>query len=367
MIMSVLTALPSSAFAANAYDKITGVSVYIDGHIDPGKKPTLIKALAENYPDEYNLFTVSYSGGNIVMGSSVLFQTPGGESVSTGASATAATYVLDFTMNIFDANNVPRTFDSASKIDVYINGSHAYGNGLPYTGNVTTFYSNSHDNAGLRIKQKFGNVKLTTPSSVTSLGFYNGSYQVPIEAPAVDGKHFAGWTGKDGNSQKAVFADATKAKTTVKAIAEGLSVTPNYEAHTPVAVAAVPATFKAAGKTAGTRCSACNAVLTAQKNVAKLGSPKLSKVTKAKKAFTAKWKKIANIDGYEVQYSLNKSFKKAKKYKTTTKKAKNTATSLKVSKLKSKKTYYVRIRAYKTINGKKQYSAWSAKKTVKTK
>lgn len=38
-----------------------------------------------------------------------------------------------------------------------------------------------------------------------------------------------------------------------------------------------------------------------------------------------------------------------------------------VSKLKAKKKYYVRVRAYKTVNGTKYYGAWSKTKTVKTK
>ena len=41
--------------------------------------------------------------------------------------------------------------------------------------------------------------------------------------------------------------------------------------------------------------------------------------------------------------------------------------STKIKKLKAKKKYYVQIRTYKTVNGTKYYSAWSAKKSVKTK
>ena len=38
-----------------------------------------------------------------------------------------------------------------------------------------------------------------------------------------------------------------------------------------------------------------------------------------------------------------------------------------VKNLKSKKTYYVQIRAYKTVGGKTYYSAWSGTKKVKVK
>jgi hypothetical protein len=38
-----------------------------------------------------------------------------------------------------------------------------------------------------------------------------------------------------------------------------------------------------------------------------------------------------------------------------------------VTKLKAKKTYYVRMRAYKTVDGVRQYGAWNAPKKAKTK
>ena len=64
-----------------------------------------------------------------------------------------------------------------------------------------------------------------------------------------------------------------------------------------------------------------------------------------------------------MQYSVYKNFKKAKT--KTIKKTKTTSAS--VSKLKKKKTYYVRVRTYKTVGGKKYYSSWSKVKKVKTK
>ena len=46
---------------------------------------------------------------------------------------------------------------------------------------------------------------------------------------------------------------------------------------------------------------------------------------------------------------------------------KNKTTSNTVKKLKAKKKYYVRIRTYKTVSGKKIYSDWSKSKNVTTK
>ena len=74
-------------------------------------------------------------------------------------------------------------------------------------------------------------------------------------------------------------------------------------------------------------------------------------------------KKTAQVSGYEVQYSTSKSFKSYKsKWLTSASK-----TGLTLSGLKAKTTYYVRVRTYKTVNGKKVYSAWSTTKYKKTK
>lgn len=91
----------------------------------------------------------------------------------------------------------------------------------------------------------------------------------------------------------------------------------------------------------------------------------LNKLTTGKKQFKATWKaQKTETSGYEVQYSTNKNFKSGNK---TAKITKNKTTSNTVKKLKAKKKYYVRIRTYKTVNGKKIYSDWSKSKSVKTK
>lgn len=87
---------------------------------------------------------------------------------------------------------------------------------------------------------------------------------------------------------------------------------------------------------------------------------KLAKSTKQKK-ITYKWKKV-NCTGYQYQWSTSKNFKK--NYLTKT--SKNTSVTIKTS--KSKKTYYVRVRAYvKHPNGTKYYGKWSTVKKVKVK
>ena len=93
---------------------------------------------------------------------------------------------------------------------------------------------------------------------------------------------------------------------------------------------------------------------------ADLAAPKLSSAKNSKsKSIALKWKKVSGAKGYEIQYSTKKNFKKNSKTKTT-KKVKYTIKSL-----KKKKTYYVRVRAYKTdASGNKVYGAWSKAKKV---
>ena len=100
------------------------------------------------------------------------------------------------------------------------------------------------------------------------------------------------------------------------------------------------------------------------KAVSKPKSAKIKKVKSAKKAVSVEWKKVSGVKGYEIQVATDKKFKKNKKT-ATVKKQKTTKVTIK--KLKAKKKYYVRIRTYKTANGKKVYSSWSKVKTIKTK
>lgn len=92
---------------------------------------------------------------------------------------------------------------------------------------------------------------------------------------------------------------------------------------------------------------------------------KLSKVKAAKKKATVKWKKqTKDTKGYQVQYSMDKSFKSGVKTKTVSGSKK---TSVTLKGMKSRKTYYVRIRTYQNASGGKCYSSWSGAKKVKIK
>ena len=91
----------------------------------------------------------------------------------------------------------------------------------------------------------------------------------------------------------------------------------------------------------------------------------ISKLSKAKKSFTVKWKKQnTQTTGYRLIYSMNSKFKTGNKYVMITS---NKTISKSIKKLKAKKKYYIRICTYKTVGGTKYYSGWSSVKSVTTK
>lgn len=89
-------------------------------------------------------------------------------------------------------------------------------------------------------------------------------------------------------------------------------------------------------------------------------SVKSAKAVKAGFKITWRKKSSAEATGFQVQYSTSKSMKAAK-----TKTVKGTSKTIKG--LKKGKSYYVRVRAYKTVGKTKVYSIWSAKTKVTTK
>ena len=86
-------------------------------------------------------------------------------------------------------------------------------------------------------------------------------------------------------------------------------------------------------------------------------------VTAGKKKAVVKWKKISNASGYVVYRATSKSGK----YTAVSTIKKGSTVSYTNKKLTSKKTYYYKVRAYRTVNGKKVYSSYSKVKSVKVK
>lgn len=87
---------------------------------------------------------------------------------------------------------------------------------------------------------------------------------------------------------------------------------------------------------------------------------KISTIKSTGKSIKLKLGNLGSADGYQIQYSLKKNFKNAKKIQKK-------STNITIKKLKKNKRYYVRVRVYGKVNGKTYYGKWSARKSVKTK
>lgn len=82
------------------------------------------------------------------------------------------------------------------------------------------------------------------------------------------------------------------------------------------------------------------------------------KLKQKKQTVTASWKKVSGADGYQVCYSTSKKWKKKTQKLTANRK-------VEIKRLKRKKTYYFRVRAYRKDGAGKVYGAWSNTKKIR--
>ena len=99
----------------------------------------------------------------------------------------------------------------------------------------------------------------------------------------------------------------------------------------------------------------------------KVQKPKTVAIKSAKSSkegqLTVSWKKVSGVSGYQVVLGKNKSCTSGKKVKTVSSKT----SSLTVKGLAKGTKYYAKVRAYKTISGKKYYGNYSKVKSAKIK
>ena len=77
--------------------------------------------------------------------------------------------------------------------------------------------------------------------------------------------------------------------------------------------------------------------------------------TSSSRAITLKWRKNAQVTGYEIRYTVGASSRTLKV------RSRNTVKAV-IRNPKKGRTYTIRLRAYRTVSGKTYYSAWSAAK-----
>lgn len=195
------------------------------------------------------------------------------------------------------------------------------------------------------------NVKPGTATvTVTGKGDYTGSAEATFRILVPLSK--CKLTVKDQTYTGKALKPAVTVKYGGKALKKGADYTVSYKANKAVGVAT--ATVKGKGNYTGTKKVTFKIL---PRTVA------ISKLTAGKQKLTVKWGKRAEATGYALQYAMKSSFAGAK----TVKIKKNSTVSATIKKLKAGKTYYVRLRTYKTVGKKTYYSAWSKGKGVKVK
>ena len=189
-----------------------------------------------------------------------------------------------------------------------------------------------------------------------------------IQKVSVNGKEYAA-SGKgavkliNADGTLVTTADALKAEGTYNIVvtATGYNKTLEFTyTNKSDTTATKPSDATAATKPAATTTATKPAVKPVKKVTVK---NQTAKVKAGKKKLTVTWKKDKNVSGYQIKIATKKNFKGAKTY---TVKSYKTYKKV-IKKLKAKKKYFVKVRAYKTVGKSKVYGAYSAVRSCKVK
>lgn len=189
-----------------------------------------------------------------------------------------------------------------------------------------------------------------------------------IQKVSVNGKEYAA-SGKgavkliNADGTLVTTADALKAEGTYNIVvtATGYNKTLEFTyTNKSDTTATKPSDATTATKPAATTTATKPAVKPVKKVTVK---KQTAKVKAGKKKLTVTWKKDKNVSGYQIKIATKKNFKGAKTY---TVKSYKTYKKV-IKKLKAKKKYFVKVRAYKTVGKSKIYGAYSAVRSCKVK
>ena len=149
----------------------------------------------------------------------------------------------------------------------------------------------------------------------------------------------------------------TVVPTTQAPTEKATTVAPTTQTPTPIAPSETGTTTKTETTKETPTVSTTEIVTTKTAQTVKVPKVKIKKATKKRSAKKLKvtLKTAKGVKGYQVMISTSKKFKKAKV--KNYKKAKFT-----IKKLKANKKYFIRVRAYKVVNGEVYYGKWSNRK-----
>ena len=230
---------------------------------------------------------------------------------------------------------------------------------------------------------------VTIPKNVTSIGDYAFGYWSAYSTQKIDGFTIYGYKGTAAEtyandngfpfelldapkttsirSAKAILSKtsytydgkAKKPSVTVKlgskTLKKGTDYTVSYKNNKSVGKATVTITGKGAYTGTVTKTFKINPKAT---SISKLTSPKT-------KQLKVTYKKVSGVTGYQVTYSTSKKFTKSTTKTATVKGVSKLSKTVKS--LKKGKTYYVKVRTYKTVGGTKYYSSYTSAKKIKIK
>ena len=214
--------------------------------------------------------------------------------------------------------------------------------------------------AGKVTAKKVGTVKITAISAATAN--YNAASKtvtikvVPAATTSLTATNLSSgikltWKKVTGANGYKVYRGSTLLKT----ITSGSTVT---YTDTKANTNGTKYTYKVVAK-----ATTGDSTLSKSVTVYRVARPAISSATNsAASKMTVKWDKNAKATGYQIQYCPDKTFKTGNKSVSIT--SASTVSKV-IGSLAKCKTYYVRIRTYKTAGSTKYFSAWSSVKSVK--
>lgn len=271
---------------------------------------------------------------------------------------------LEYTVNFFSYNN-KFTIDGVKyKVNEYgVEKTHIKNQKITVASSATYTGKNLKPKVtikGLKEDKDFkveykDNKKIGTATvTITGLGHFKGTvtkkFEIKIGKPDVtlktksNGINIA-WKKVPGAKSYEVYRDNKKIKTTTS-----LNFTDKKVKNGKQYKYKVVAIYKKSKGTSKT------------KTVYYLTKPEITKVKAGSKKLTINIKKNSNASNYQIQYATNKDFTDKVSINVSASSLSNV-----LKNLKAKKKYYIRIRAYKKIDGVKYYSVYSDIKSATTK